>query len=429
MISVFFYILATLLLSLNSFRYFGLPVSDWLYLFALLSGFIKTANSKIDLAVWIPNRVFFWAAMLISLGALVSLVNSKNTTVALLELFQQIYVITAFISLTFLMVKKDQTELVITVFVFSGVFAGLIAVVDYFWGTNYGPMLSGNPLFFYRGRYAGPLGHPNKLGYFLVLSSILTMYKFRAAWNNGKNLGSIIILLFFLIVQCIGIYASGSVTAYIGMLFGLVCVLFVNSSLRIRKLLLFLLYIIVIAILLINIIWVNAIYNPQWQISERSLIGIGMNRVLNITSGERIYLYKLSIDYISQSPIIGIGFDQNASSGISQEARILTGSVHNILLQIWYIGGIFAFLGWLIVHFQIAKIAVINVFQHSAKMTILGNYLSAAVLSSVIMDQFQNGIYQREKWLVIGMLVSWSWVNQNYKRGKKSLVPLGNTLI
>jgi len=83
----------------------------------------------------------------------------------------------------------------------------------------------------------------------------------------------------------------------------------------------------------------------------------------------------------------------------------------------------------LIVHFQIAKIAVINVFQHSAKMTILGNYLSAAVLSSVIMDQFQNGIYQREKWLVIGMLVSWSWVNQNYKRGKKSLVPLGNTLI
>jgi hypothetical protein len=79
----------------------------------------------------------------------------------------------------------------------------------------------------------------------------------------------------------------------------------------------------------------------------------------------------------------------------------------------FYMGGLFAFLGWLILHFSIGKVAVTNLFQGIRKQFVLSNVLSATVIAIIAMDQFTNAIYQREKWLVVGLLVGITWINKN----------------
>ena len=81
----------------------------------------------------------------------------------------------------------------------------------------------------------------------------------------------------------------------------------------------------------------------------------------------------------------------------------------------WCIGGLFAFLGWLILHFSMGKIAVVNLLNSSKNQFNLRIFLSSTVLALIIMDQFQNSIYEREKWLVVGLLVSCNWVNKKMK--------------
>lgn len=410
MLSTFFFILATLFLSLNFIRPFGLAISDWLYFGALFSTLFETLISKKhNFSIWAPRSSFFWSAMLITLGAVISLANSNNPSIAIVELFQQLYVITVFISLIWIMVRRGKIELIITVFIISGVFSASVAAIDFFMGTHYGPILSGTPQILLWGRYAGTLGHPNKLGYFLVITTILTFYKLFITKGRKNKFGSVIIILMAILVQGFGIYLSGSVTAYMGVLIGLFCLLYIAVPSRIRIIFLVLGFLLVLAALLINMIWINTIFNQPLGIPESSLIGKGISRVLNITAGERVDLYQLSIDYIVQSPIIGAGYDQISTSGISQGARQLPGTIHNSLLEIWYVGGLFAFLGWLIVHIYILKIALGNIFRQSKGQFILSIALSTAVIATLLMDQFQNSIYLREKWLVIGLLAGLNW--------------------
>ena len=56
-----------------------------------------------------------------------------------------------------------------------GLFAASVTVIDYAFGTQVGNTLSGTLGRSFWGRYAGPLGHPNKLGYYLVLTSTLSL--------------------------------------------------------------------------------------------------------------------------------------------------------------------------------------------------------------------------------------------------------------
>lgn len=414
MLSTFLYILATLFLSLNFIRPFGLAISDWLYISALFSALVETLISRnnIFFSTWVPRNFFFWPTLLIIIGAAFSFGNSQNQSIAIVETFQTIYVITVFISLTAIMVKRGKTELIITVFILSGIFTSIVVAIDFFEGTNWGPILSNTPYLLFTGRYAGTLGHPNKLGYFLVLTFILTFSKFQVAKDRKLSLGLISIILVAIIVQGWGIYLSGSVTAYIGLLSGLFCLFLTVIPQKSQKTIYSLVIVLVIAAMLFISLWISGLVNMHLVIPENSLIGIGINRVINSTAGIRMDLYRSSIEYIIQSPVIGAGFDQNSTSPLEEELRILNGSIHNPFLQMWYTGGFFAFLGWLILHFSIGKIAVINLFQNSINKFILNNSISAAVVALIIMDQFQSGIYQREKWLVIGILVSRSWLKR-----------------
>ena len=413
--STFLFIIGTLLLSLNLVRPFGLAVSDWFYFGAMTLAFIETTLvDRTNFECWIHNR-FFWMAGLILIGATISIARSIFLGVAIFEIVQQLYVITLFISVIWMMVKRGNTEIIVKAFIWSGIFTAGIAAVDYFAGTNFGPRLSGTPDLQWWGRFAGTLGHPNKFGYFLVITAILNF-----AWLMGinperKTIPRRIFWAVLLFLQVFGIYLSGSLTAYLGLLLGFI-VLMISSKLVARRTLKVVIPAIYIGILVVGLGVILGIpFFPKSSPLGSSLISQAVDRVQLITGPSRLVIFDQALQAIVKNPLVGAGYDQISTSGIIFLNRTLQGTIHNVLLQILYTGGLFAFVGWMAIYVSL-MLAVIATLRISAKKVISPLFLgiAAAALAIILMDQFQDAIYQREKWLIFGLLIGWVWITKEY---------------
>jgi O-antigen ligase len=431
MLSTIFFVAGTLLLSLNFVRPFGLAISDWLYFAALgFAGFETFSVDRRNVICWVKNR-FILPAGLILFGAIISTFNSRFFDLAVKEIIQQIYAITLFVSLIWVMVRRGKTDLIINAFILSGVFTAIIAVVDYTAGTRFGPTLSGTPDVQFWGRYAGSLGHPNKLGYFLVITVTLTLAKLiDVIPGRSKILLKLFwsLLIFF---QLFGIYLSNSVTAFVGLALGFSVLILASTPLmqRIRN-------IAVPTAIASGLLLVIFVYSGTKQANfddsfKSRTITDALNRVTTLTASSRIFVFNGALEQVIRDPLLGVGFDQVSTSGIALDLRELPGTIHNSLLQMWYVGGIFALFGWLVIYISLAKISF-SLFQNTTKNNILpiGRGIAAAVLAILLMDQFQDAIYQREKWLAFGLLTGWFWMNtrkkicnsEGYKENNHNLV-------
>ena len=403
--SVYFYLFATFLLSLNFVRPWGLAISDWLYFASMGLAFIETLiYENKNFHCWTKN-LLIWPAVLILFGAILSTIRSNNVRVAIIEIFQQIYVITVFISLTWIMVRRGYGNWIARVFIFSGLVTATVALLDYLTGSHFGPMLSGTPNADFYYRYAGTLGHPNKLGYFLVLTGLLTLAQWGIAHKaHIKQTAWAIILA----VQIGGIFISGSVTAYLGILLGCIALLLRLRQLQ-KKILFLTISVIPIASLFLIFLFMSGNITFSQSERENNIIWRSLNRVGDITAQTRVVVYEQALQKISESPIIGVGYDQVSTSNIESENRFLETSVHNALLQILYTGGLFAFAGWAFIYLYLGwqalkTILAKNIPNHNVFMAIS---LASGVLSILLMDQFQDAIYQREKWLIFGLFFSY----------------------
>jgi len=408
--STFVFVAATLLLSLNFVRPLGLAVSDWLYFGSLGLAFIETfLIERRHLSCWWRNR-FLWAVVLILFGAILSTMRSRHWGVALIELVQQIFVVTLFISLTWIMVRRGKLSWMVLAFIFSGVFTAGVVLIDYFTGSNFGPILSGTSSTQIWGRYAGTLGHPNKLGCYLVLTALLSLGQLLTIKPyRGKNFVQLIWVL-LIAVQLFGIYLSGSMTAYVGGVFGIVVFYFSSRFVFIRNTrTLRALAVASVLVILFSIITSIDLIDSSFNLANSSFVQ-AFNRVQTSTARSRLFVYKEALDQIARNPWFGVGYDQLSTSGIGKSSRYLTATVHNPLLQIWYAGGLLAFIGWLAIYFSFgwSVLSLLVKGMHS-KIPLQILALSAAALSILLMDQFQDAVHQREKWLVIGLLAGWIW--------------------
>lgn len=413
--STFLFVTATLLLSLNLVRFFGLAISDWLYFGALGFGLLETfLIQKRHAPCWWQNR-FLWAVAFILFGAIISTMNSQKWDTALVEIFQQIFVMTLFVSLTWIMVRRGKTNAILVAFILSGFFTAGITLIDYLTGSRFGPALSGTPNLQLWGRFAGTLGHPNKLGYFLVLTTLLSVGQLFHLSSTRSGFTSRLLWSVLIAVQAFGIYLSGSMTAYLGLLTGLVSFIFSSRDNFNRTAGTF--GVVTGAAVLIIVFWVIA--NPV-LISDgfrENSIYQALNRVQTSTAGSRLATYAQAWDQITLNPWFGVGYDQISTSGVSTGARFLDFAVHNPLLQIWYTGGLFAFIGWLAIYGSIGWMAL-NVLRNQGDPALFpfAWSVAAATLALLLMDQFQDSIYQREKWLIIGLLAGTAWEQLRIQR-------------
>ncbi len=408
--SVYLFIAGTALLSLNFVRFAGLAVSDWFYFGAMFLALVETARfDRENFHCWTRNR-FAWLAGLILLGAIISTSHSLSINAAIMEIFQQLYVVTLFISLIWIMVRRGKTDVVVQAFIWSGVFTAGIATIDYMAGTNFGPRLSGTPNIQFWGRYASSLGHPNKLGYFLVLTSILSVARLVEVMLKRSPLTTRVLWGVLLFIQVLGVYLSGSLTAYLGFLLGMF-VLLISSGPLVRRISRYMVPALLfgVSVLLFGMIFAN-VSLPNTLSFENSLISTALNRVETLTAYSRWYIFQAAFESIGENPIVGAGYDQISTSGIAMDFRQLNGTVHNMFLQNWYVGGLFAFLGWLVIYAWLAWMAI-RLARSADRRTVtpLLVGIAAATLAMILMDQFQDAVYQREKWLVAGLLAAHYW--------------------
>jgi O-antigen ligase len=406
--STVLFIIATLLLSLNFVRPLGLAISDWLYFGALGFAYLETFVIDRDNAqCWWRNRLL-WGAGIILFGALISTMNSPDWVVAVVEICQQLFVMTLFVSLIWILVRRGKITLVIFAFILSGVFTSGVVLGDYLTGSRLGPILSGTPDVQLWGRYAGTLGHPNKLGYFLVLTTLLSIGYLLNIKNSITALFSRLVCCAMIAIQGLGIYLSGSMTAYLGLLTGIV---FFALSLKSpsNKATKILRIVVAGTILFIGIsLTIHWILTDSFSKLSNNLISQALVRVQTSTAEYRLRIYAQAWDRIVQNPWFGVGYDQISTSGIEQESRYLSFSVHNPLLEIWYTGGLFAFIGWLFIYLWVVWKAI-GIKRSGNDLSPLIISIASAALAALLMDQLQDSIYQREKWLVFGLLVSVSW--------------------
>lgn len=407
--STFLFIIATLLLSLNFIRPFGLAISDWLYFGALGFAFIETFSLERCYApCWWRNH-FLWAVALILFGAIISTMNSLNWGIALEEILQQCYVMTVFISLIWIMVRRGKIAPIMWAFILSGVFTAGIVLVDYLTGSNFGPILSGTPAVQFWGRYAGTLGHPNKLGYFLVLTTLLSLGQLfsikptRSTWLPRLGWDALIA------VQAFGIYISGSMTAYLGLLLGVIALTISSKSIFIRVAKTFGAVVVAGMLIISSIVIFNMFLLGGPPSLDNTSVAQALNRVRTITADSRLVIFGQAWSRIIQNPWFGVGYDQISTSGLRSTGQLVL-DVHNSLLQIWYTGGLLAFIGWLAIYISVGWMAlgVIRNSHHNVLSPLILS-LAATTLAILLMDQFQDAIYQREQWVVIGLLVGYAW--------------------
>lgn len=413
--STYLFILGTLLLSLNAIRLGSFALSDWCYLGAISFAFLETAaikRQKRHWVCWFRNR-FIWMAFFVATGALISTTRATFTDVALVELAQQLFVMTVFVSLSWIMVRRGRTKNVIISLIISGSFTALVAVIDKLTGSKWGPILSGTPFVDFMGRYAGTLGHPNKFGYFLVLTTLLTIgmvfEKFSAPLRK-RGLIMLTFVVFLFIVEVFGLYLSNSMTAYLGFLLG--CVLYGFSVIQRRKWCLpratWVSILLLFSLALLGVSWLSSPFRLQGAVG---FLFEAYQRVTTITAQSRMEVFQLAWHQIALDPWIGVGYDQISTSGTGLSQFLLRYSIHNSLFQIWYTGGVIAFIGWLALH--------INLFWSALRVTLsklkIGTIpwslvsLTVVVFSILLMDQFQDVIYSREKWLIVGLFMGSVW--------------------
>lgn len=416
MLGVYFFFVGTLLLSLNFVRLQGLAISDWFYLLSIIYFLVEMMLvRKNNLRIWISNH-FIWAVGLILFGAILSTFNSNSPGIALFEILQQLFVMTLFVSACWQIVYRNKTQNILVAFILSGFFAATVVAMDYFFGSRIGLVLSGTPDINLWGRYAGPLRHPNKLGYFLALTSLITL-AFSLAKRNAYALPKKVLWILLFVVQLFALYLSGSVTGYVGFLIGIFLLL--SKQVFQQKQPSFIV-VIVIGILLLIPLGGTLLSVPSYHHQTPSMfLAANIERVQNITAGQRVDVYQQAWRKILESPVLGVGYDQLSTSGIKSENRLLSTTVHNALLQIWYVGGIFAFIGWVTIYLKLIKMSsTIFLIKMNSNVVLLGSAIATIV--AIVMDQFQDMIYQREKWLVFGLLsgLIWERLHQFYLKSE-----------
>jgi O-antigen ligase len=216
---------------------------------------------------------------------------------------------------------------------------------------------------------------------------------------------STLIWIVLVIIQLFGVYLSNSMTAYAGLLLSVVNLIilliyqnkWINKK-NIHKLIFFL--VLLMTFFLSNNVIFNGQLNNIFQFIEKAWW-----RVSSTTFGTRIVVYINAFHRILKNPIVGVGLDQVATSGVNLVQRTLGTGVHNIFLQVWYTGGLISLIGWLYIYIYYLFTSIKVIYKKITTSPLIIS-LAIAILSILLMDQFQDTIYQREKWLILGIFIS-----------------------
>lgn len=400
------YLSSVFLISINLFKVFGLGISDLFLIsataFALFESVLRPSGENI---AWIKNPMVLPFAVF-TIGALLSLGSSNNLQIAILEIFQSVYVGIFFFPLTWIMVKRGLLNKIVMNLILSSLIANLIALYDKFANAHFGSILGGAYAAGITLRFAGPFGHPNTLGTFSLITFSLAFVLLMCEKSTQKKLFYISAILFSLS----GVALSGSNMALFGLISSvIIIIIFMTNKWQIN--------------LFLKILWLLLLIIPLLSFTNigKDLIqpiSRNVNRAMTVTINARTEIYSSSLSAISDSPLIGKGFDQLPTSGISESERLLPGFIHNVILSTWYSGGVLSMLGLFITMVFLVVIALRSLFlSKSPSYPPLLLALASSSLAILIISQTEASLYRRDWWLIFGLL--WAVYIESSRKGDR----------
>ena len=409
------FVFGTYSLIFNMIRPFaGISLPDAFFFASFILVIIEGIMKRRSIKVWLPYHPLWFPAFLFLIGGLLSSINAVRGLTSISIAIKQFYTFSLWVSLCIVMVKRGNTRKIITTLIIGALTTAVVALLDYIFNFGIGNFLvitfypEQNFDFYYR--TGGTFGHPNELAMFLAIVFPLTASRYlECSISIGKTKFLRTLYFLTLIIEFLAILASGSLTGLLGVFISSCILLFVFLAKHplVSK----------PKILLINISTTICFAMVFWLIivpfiNERGFLDnlIKQNsiyRVSQITGPDRMKLLQEGLDYIQDHPILGAGMDQGGTGGLAVSDLVTSYYIHNTIIQSWVAGGIFVFIGSLLLYILVVIFAVSGIKKYiSTKVTsefIVG--LSSSIFGWVIMDMLQANIYQRYKWLVVGLIV------------------------
>lgn len=387
----------------------NLDISDLFFLASLIALIPEFWISKNPIKKKSFFHPFLIPSFLILIGGLLSsFIRSPYIYSSLSELIKTLYVFSIFSFMVFRVITSERrVEVVLNAILAGIIFSSAVAIIDSRLGTRIGPSIAIHTTYpgYYGsgGRFAGVTSHPNFQGYYTAMAlTIIVGFVFR---YKGKFFICAAYIVAFIICAD-GLILTGSMSSLGGAAVGLFLVIltWLWGSVNKRFVLLFSTGV----LLSVTLLFIITEKYDTWykEIVNLAMVNPNISRVVNATFEGRVIANDYALAEIVQNPLIGVGLDegsQNSYAPVDQYGN--PGGVHNAFVRAFLGGGVFVFLGYLIIYFYSLKLtfrACLNWINDKRRTWLLG--LAGATLTFTIIDMAQPAEHIRISWLILFIL-------------------------
>lgn len=362
--------------------------------------------SKLSFKRFFLKSTDSWQAkfILVFLGLnVLSLVRAGNIGWGARKIFVFISILPLYFLLNYKLKSNTdvKTKKIINVLVWSGFFAALIGLIQFFsqffigieslfnfWAKNIIPVFQGHSFSAEIIRYPSWLANISGKDFFRAISLFPDPHTF--TFYIGFVLPLAVALLvenykrknfwLLVIVLWLAVLFSFSRSAYLGLIFSLAAMIFLG-----RRILFFRGKIIIIALALATL---AVFVLPQNPVSARFSSSFNINEGSN---AERFENWREALGVIGNNAFLGVGIGNYPRSYFRQPIY-----AHNLYLDIWSEMGIFALVAWVVIIFGAIRklhrsgLALIPAQIHTDKNTDLREYVTLGLIGSLIWFSVQG---------------------------------------
>lgn len=370
------YFLGMLFVNFTIFRlFFGITISDSLFLLSFM--FALTLTVFPQTVPSILPRSLIAGTFLFTISAIFSSINAVDTTHSILSIIKFLFVVVAWFWLSGFTIRKyAHLELAIDCWLISATICSLCTIVQIQWPNIFSGMYSS------WGRMAGLSEHPNEMGLISSLALIPLATKFSSATDWRLKCMWVV----GLVVTLSGLMLSASIAGLIGATIAFVMWFNFLKKKKVAVALLF----IMLAIGYSSFIFQKK-YGGQSYVDR--FISYQQSPLENTTFGSRLGVYDDAISAIANNMFIGSGLDTE-SLAIGEE------QIHNMLLLVFYGGGVFALIGILLIVFSVWRMARHNIscsINKNQKRLAQALYISYII--ALVEAMASPVLYRRTVWL------------------------------
>jgi len=362
-----------------------------------------TYKPKLPMAVICGSAVFATGGLLTA-----AVVPAGQST--LLVVLRFLYLTVIWFSLG-MFVLRSLTDLLttVTIWVASAGLSGVAAVAQLF-GLTKGIILPGTSDVQFFGRMTGFTDHPNSLGSLCAVAfAPALMLSTRRATSWRGRLASWLALAGILSGLVLSGSVSGLAAAFAGAITWLVLVRPNWRTLAGGGLM---------------VLFVLAVIDVQQSSTGLSPMGriLSVTGLDNMSPGVATGLFRLdligqALNVISASPLVGVGLDP-----VSAAAPFSGGfGVHNILLFAWVGGGIFAFVGMVIILGAVATLCYRTVVPRGEGLAFdLGSALAGGYVAFIVYTMSAPVITDRYLWIPAPLILVLSAIRKGAARRERA---------